>query len=129
MTVCAGSAVWSLLLFPLLDTRSPVAFGVGVLVTLGLQGLGYGALGAFLPETFATRYRYTATGTSYNLAGIVGGALPPLVAGPLAAAFGSVAIGLLLCALSLLSLVCVAALPETKGRDLLAAQPSAVAIR
>lgn len=129
MAVCAGSAVWSLLLFPLLDTRSPVAFGVGVLVTLGLQGLGYGAIGAFLPETFATRYRYTATGTSYNLAGIVGGATAPLVAGPLAAAFGSGAIGLLLCALALLSLVCAAALPEMKDRDLRQARPSAAAIR
>ncbi|MGH3855341.1 MAG: MFS transporter [Pseudonocardiaceae bacterium] len=129
MVVCAGSAVWSLLLFPLLDTRSPVAFGVGVLVTLVLQGLGYGAVGAFLPETFATRYRYTATGTSYNLAGIVGGAMPPLVAGPLAAAFGSGAVGLLLCALSVLSLVCAAALPETKDRDLRQARPSAAAIR
>jgi MFS family permease len=96
---------------------------------VGLQGLAYGAAGAFLPETFPTRYRYTGAGISYNLAGIVGGAMPPLVAGPLAAVFGSVAIGVLLCALALLSLVCTAALPETKDHDLRQAQPSTAAIR
>lgn len=129
MACCVGAAVWSLLLFPLLDTRSPVAFGVGVIVTVGLQSVGYGPVGAFLPETFPTRYRYTGAGVSYNLAGIVGGAIPPLVAAPLAAAFGSFAIGILLCGLALLSLVCTNALPETKDRDLRQAQPSAAAIR
>jgi MFS family permease len=129
MAFCVGAAVWSLLLFPLLDTRSPVAFGVGVIVTVGLQGVGYGPVGAFLPETFPTRYRYTGAGVSYSLAGIVGGAVPPLVAAPLAAAFGGFAIGVLLCGLALLSLVCTNALPETKDRDLRQAQPSAAAIR
>ncbi|MGH3874422.1 MAG: MFS transporter [Pseudonocardiaceae bacterium] len=128
MSACGGAVVWSLLLFPLLDTRSPVAFAVAVIVTLGLQGLGYGAVGAFLPETFPTRYRYTGAGTSYNLAGILGGALPPLVSAPLAATFGSFAIGLLLCGLALLSLVCTAAMAETKDRDLTQAQPSVPAL-
>ncbi|MDQ3761221.1 MAG: MHS family MFS transporter [Actinomycetota bacterium] len=123
MLSCGGAAVWSLLLFPLLDTRSPVAFSLGVIVTLGLMGLSYGPAGALLPETFPTRYRYTGAGTSYNLAGIVGGAIPPLVATPLAAAFGGFAIGVLLCALSLLSLFCTRALAETKGCDLRQAQP------
>jgi MFS family permease len=129
MAACAAAAVWSLLLFPLLGTRSPVAFGVGVIVTVGLQGLAYGPTGAFLPETFPTRYRYTGAGLSYNLAGIVGGVLPPLVAAPLAAAFGSLAVGIPLCALALLSLFCAKALIETKDRDLLQAQQSVAAIR
>jgi MFS family permease len=41
----------------------------------------------------------------------------------------SVAIGILLCALSLLSLVCAAALPETKDHELRQTQPSTAAIR
>ncbi len=123
MLSCGTAAVWSLLLFPLLDTRSPVAFAVGMIATLGLMGLGDGPAGAFLSETFPTRYRYTGAGMSFNLAGIVGGAMPPLVAAPLAAAFGSLAIGVLLCALSLLSLLCTKALVETKDRDLREAPP------
>ncbi|HEV7830097.1 MAG TPA: MFS transporter, partial [Pseudonocardiaceae bacterium] len=124
MLFCGAAAVWSLVLFPLLDTRSAMAFTVGVIITLWLMGLSYGPIGAFLPETFPTRYRYTGTGMSFNLAGIVGGALPPLVAAPLAATFGSWAIGVLLCALSLLSLFCTKALAETKDRDLHELQPS-----
>lgn len=118
MAACASAAVWSLLLFPLLGTHSPVAFAIALIVTLGVQGLGYGPAGAFLPETFPTRYRYTGAGVSYNLAGILGGAMPPLVATPLAATFGTSAVGILLCALSLLSLFCTRALVETKDRDL-----------
>jgi MFS family permease len=118
MAACVSAAVWSLLLFPLLGTHSPVAFAIALIVTLGLQGLGYGPAGAFLPETFPTRYRYSGAGVSYNLAGILGGAMPPLVAAPLAATFGSSAVGILLCALSLLSLLCTRALVETKDRDL-----------
>ena len=128
MLACGGAVVWSLLLFPLLDTHSPVAFAVAVIVTLGLQGIGYGPIGAFLPETFPTRYRYTGAGMSYNLAAIVGGGITPLVSAPLAAAFGSFTIGVLLCGLALLSLCCTAALPETKDRDLRQAQPSVAAL-
>ncbi len=135
MASSAAAAVWSLLLFPLLDTHSPAAFAVGLIVTLGLMGLAYGPVGALLPETFPTRYRYTGAGASYGLAGIVGGAIPPLVAAPLvaaplAAAFGSFSIGVLLCGLALLSLLCTAALAETKDRDLRQAQqPSVPALR
>jgi MFS family permease len=119
-----GAAVWSLLLFPVVDTRSPMAFATGVIITLALVGLSYGPIGALLPETFPTRYRYTGAGTSYNLAGVVGGAIPPLVAAPLAATLGSLAIGVLLCAFSLISLFCTKALAETKDRDLRELQPS-----
>ncbi|HSL07220.1 MAG TPA: MFS transporter [Pseudonocardiaceae bacterium] len=128
MLACGGVMVWSLLLFPLLDTHSPVAFAVALIVTLGLEGIGYGPIGAFLPETFPTQYRYTGAGMSYNLAAIVGGGITPLVSAPLTAAFGSFTIGVLLCGLALLSLCCTAALPETKDRDLRQAQPSVAAL-
>lgn len=118
MLTCGAAVVWSLLLFPLLNTRTPIAFGVSVIVTLTMMGLAYGPVGALLPETFPTRFRYTGAGTSYNLAGIAGGAIPPLVAAPLAAAFGSFSIGIMLCAISLLSLLCTKALVETKDQDL-----------
>lgn len=118
MLTCGAAVVWSLLLFPLLNTRTPIAFGVSVIVTLTMMGLAYGPVGALLPETFPTRFRYTGAGTSYNLAGIAGGAIPPLVAAPLAAAFGSFSIGIMLCAISLLSLLCTKALLETKDQDL-----------
>ena len=46
-------------------------------------GVAYGPAGAMLPELFQARYRYTGAGLGYNLAGIFGGAIPPLIAAPL----------------------------------------------
>jgi MFS family permease len=118
MAAGAIGVVWGVLLFPLLDTGSTVAFVVGLIVTLTIVGVCYAPTGAFLPELFDTRYRYTGAGLSYNLAGIVGGAIPPLVAPALTASYGSIAIGVLLSASAVLSLVCTRALAETKDRAL-----------
>ncbi|WP_186629893.1 MFS transporter [Rhodococcus sp. BP22] len=114
MTSCAAAIPWSLVLFPLLDTGSPVAYVVAMCVTLTIFGIAYGPTGALLPELFQTRFRYTGAGLGYNLAGVLGGAIPPLLAAPLAAQFGSIAIGVMLALLSVLSLACTKALSETK---------------
>jgi hypothetical protein len=50
----------------------------------------------------------------YNLAGILGGALPLLIAPPIAAAYGGIGVGLYLSAIALLSTLCVLALRETR---------------
>jgi metabolite-proton symporter len=118
MISCALAVVWALALFPLLDTGSPVAFAVGVMVTLAIFGVAYGPCGALLPEMFQTRYRYTGAGLGYNLAGVLGGAVPPLIAAPLASAYGSAAIGVMLAGLAVVSLVCTKALVETKDEAL-----------
>ena len=102
-----------------MSVASFLAFGA-IAGIFCLFGLSYGPIGAFLPETFATRYRYTGAGLAFNLAGIVGGALPPLVAGALVAAVGSWAVGLLIGGFVLVSIGCTLALPETQGRALAA---------
>ncbi|MFL6121286.1 MFS transporter [Actinophytocola sp.] len=118
MAAGIAGAVWGLLLFPLLDTRSTLAFGFGLVVTLVIVGVCYAPTGAFLPELFETRYRYTGAGLSYNLAGVVGGAVPPLLAPALTASYGSIAIGVLLSVSAVLSFFCTRALVETKDRTL-----------
>jgi hypothetical protein len=50
----------------------------------------------------------------YNLAGILGGALPLILAPALTAAFGGMGVGMYMAALGLLSVVCVLALKETR---------------
>jgi MFS family permease len=113
-----GLAAWSLLLFPLMDVGTPLAVGTAVVGLLAIIGLAYGPLGAYLPELFATRHRYTGAGLSYNLGGVAGGAVILLIAGPLIAAFGSLALGIYLAAVLLVSLACLRALPETRTRAL-----------
>jgi metabolite-proton symporter len=112
LTVCLP---WAFAVIPLLDTHKPVLYAVAVLGMFAAAAVANGPTAAFVPELFATRYRYTGTALSSNLAGILGGALPPLIAGTLLATFGSWALSLLLAALVSISLVSTYLLPETNG--------------
>ena len=111
----AMAVPWSFAVFPLIETRDPVMFGVAMLVSYGIVGVAIGPLAAFLPEIFATHYRYTGCAISHNLGGILGGALPPVVSPVLLATHGSISIGLMMAALALLSLISVGLLGETAG--------------
>ncbi|WP_230206385.1 MFS transporter [Microbacterium gorillae] len=109
---------WALALFPLLDIGELWAFGVGLSVTMFITGGSYGPVGSYLPELFATRYRYTGAGMAYNLAALVGGGITPLVAASLAGSFGGNAIGLLLAGVAVVSVICILVLRETRGASL-----------
>ena len=113
-----AAIVWSLLLFPLLDTGSPFAFLIGVTVSLCVYGVANGPAGALLPEMFQSRFRYTGAGLSYNLGGIIGGAVPPILAAQIVASYSSIWVGVLLAALAAVSLLAILALPETKNNDM-----------
>ncbi len=112
------SAVWGLILFPLLDTGQPVLIAVAVGGALFCMGVVYGPMGAYLPELFGTTVRYSGASLAYNLGGVLGGAVSPLVATRLQAAFGSDSVGWYVTAMAVVSLVCVLALPETREREL-----------
>ncbi|MFD7206231.1 MFS transporter [Streptomyces sp. NPDC057684] len=112
------AVVWALALFPLLDLGSRGVFAIGVPVTLFLSGIATGPQGAFLSELFHTRYRYTAAGLSYSLAGMLGGGIPPLIAPSVIDSLGSFSFGCILAGVCLISLVCVLAVGETRQLDL-----------
>jgi metabolite-proton symporter len=114
----AGCVLWSLAVMPLLDSGRPALYGVALVGMFAISAIGSGPTGASIPELFATRYRYSGSALAVNLAGIVGGALPPLVAGTLQATYGSWAIGPLLTVMALASFVCTYLLPETRGTSL-----------
>lgn len=118
MVSCAAAVVWTLLLFPILELGGGFAFAAGLLGTLLIFGIAYGPTGALLPEMFQARYRYTGAGMGYNLAGILGGALPPLIAAPLIAGPGAIWVGLLLAGLSAISVLCTYLIVETKDRSI-----------
>jgi metabolite-proton symporter len=117
----------ALALFPILDLGTPVAFALGMCLPLAVVGFGYGPAGALLPEIFATSYRYTGAGIAYNLAGVLGGGLTPVVGAALAGSFGGTAIGLYLAAIGLVSLLSMLALPESKDNALSEMEPQHVA--
>lgn len=105
-----------LLLFTWVTGLSGIAFGVALAGMLGVYGIAYGPVGAYLPELFATEYRYTGAGVAYNLGGILGGAIAPMVAAAIAAVHGPMAVGVLLAGLALLSLLSTAALRPATAR-------------
>ena len=105
-------------MIPLVDTGKPVLYAVAIVGMYAIAAIGSGPTAAFIPELFSTRYRYTGSALAVNVAGVIGGALPPLIAGTLRATYGSWTIGLMLAALTLASLVCTYLLPETHGTAL-----------
>jgi Nitrate/nitrite transporter len=115
------------LLFLIMQPGNAFSFFLAISLLLGLVGIPYGPAAAYLPEIFQTRYRYTGAGMGYNLAGILGGALPLIVAPPIAAAYGGIGVGFYLSAIALLSTLCVLALPETKDVAIDAAPAAAPA--
>jgi metabolite-proton symporter len=123
----AGCLPWSFVVIPLMDTGKPVLYAVAIVGMFAIAAVGSGPTAAFIPELFATRYRYSGTALAVNLAGILGAALPPLIAGTLLATYGSWAIGLMLATLALASLVCTYLLPETNGTALRSTRDADVA--
>jgi MFS family permease len=123
----AGCVPWALVVIPLMDTGKPALYAVAIVGMCATSAVGSGPTGAFIPELFATRYRYSGSALAVNLAGVLGGALPPLIAGTLQATYGSWAIGPMLAILALASLVCTYLLPETNGTALQSARVDAEA--
>ncbi|ONI79102.1 MFS transporter [Kribbella sp. ALI-6-A] len=102
-------------------TMEPGSFGLYVLalcLLLIVLGVSYGPMAAYLPEQFQARYRYTGAGLAYNLAGVLGGALPLVIGDDLIARWGREGIGYFLTANALVSACCLLLLKETKDRPL-----------
>jgi hypothetical protein len=102
------------LAFLIMQPGSASSFFFAMSLLMLVLGIPYGPAAAYLPELFHTRYRYTGAGMSYNLAGILGGALPLPVAPPLANAYGGMGVAFFLTTLGVTSTVCVLAMKETK---------------
>ncbi|MCP2164720.1 MFS transporter [Goodfellowiella coeruleoviolacea] len=115
---CGYAVVAGLLFFPLLDTRSLPLVCLAFALALAGMGWVYGPLGAFLPELFPARFRYSASSFAYNLGGVLGGALAPTIATWLVAGFGSASVGYYMAGAAVISLLCVLALPETRQTQL-----------
>lgn len=112
------ATVWALALFPVLHIGTVATYAIATIVSLLIGGFISGPLAAFMCELFQTRYRYTAVGLCYSAAGILGGGLPPLIAGSIISAYGTFAVGRVLGAICFVSFCCCIALRETRGRAL-----------
>jgi metabolite-proton symporter len=124
----AGAAFLGLWIFPffwLLDTKSASLIILAVIVGLSIgHAAVYGTQASFYAELFGTRVRYSGASLGYQLAGIFGGALAPIIATALYAATGGPGlIGVYVAVLCLLSIVCVYLADETFRRDIYEDEP------
>lgn len=85
---CVAVIFGSLLMQPMMGSGSLALVFAFLALSLLLMGFVYGPLGAWLPSLFPPRVRYTGASIGFNAAGVLGGALTPIVAQALAAKGG-----------------------------------------
>ena len=113
------AVAWAFPMFWLFDTGDPVLITVAFTVGMLAFAVLYGPMGAYLPELFGTRLRYSGASVSYNLGGVLGGAFAPIIASSLLIlAGGSWAISLYIALVALFSLGCLYFLSETHLTDI-----------
>jgi MFS family permease len=112
---CVGAVVAGLLLAPGLGSGSLPLIFAALAFSLFVMGFVYGPLGAWLPSLYPARVRYTGVSLAFNLAGIIGGGLTPVVAQALAQRGGLTLVGLYLAGASMLSLAALLLLKVRSG--------------
>jgi MFS family permease len=110
MAGCLGTIAAGFLMAPLMGSGSLLLIGAFLSLGLLLMGLVYGPLGAWLPGLFPARVRYTGASMAFNVGGILGGGLTPLLAEQLVAAGGLTWVGYYLSTAATLSLIALLAL-------------------
>jgi metabolite-proton symporter len=111
--------VWSLIFFPLIDTKSVPLIALSLSGMLTLQGAYLGPQPAVFSELFPTAVRYSGASLSLTLGTILGGAPAPFVAAALFSVTGSSwPITIYATAFAVVSWLCVLGFEETYRRDL-----------
>ena len=100
---CVAVMLSGLVMAPLMGAGLAGVF-VFISLLLFAMGFAYGPLGAWLPGLFPARVRYTGASMAFNIAGVIGGGLTPLIAQALALSGGLAPVGLYLASAALLSL-------------------------
>jgi metabolite-proton symporter len=114
-----GAALWVFAFFALLDTRSSAAILLATVVALGFHAAMYGPQAAFVAELFSTRLRYSGASLGYQIAGVLGGALAPLISLELIRRYHTpLAVCLYVVAALAITVVALVFAPETRDVDL-----------
>ncbi|GAA2352998.1 MFS transporter [Saccharopolyspora halophila] len=111
------AVVWPFPMFALVDTANAAAAGLAFFVAAIVQGIMSGSQGGLFTELFDVQFRYSGISIAYQMGGMIGGALTPIVATALYATYGSShVLALYLMALCAVSLVTVLGVQSRSGR-------------
>lgn len=114
---CLFSIPAGFLLGPMLGSKNLFEVGAFLSLSLWLMGFVYGPLGAWLPSLFPARVRYTGASVAFNVGGILGGALAPIIAQALAVRGGLALVGWYLSGAAAISLAALWSLPRPTPAD------------
>jgi metabolite-proton symporter len=114
-----GAAIWTFVFFALLDTGNFALIVLAAVVALVLHAAMYGPQAAFIAEMFPTAVRYTGASMGYQVAGILGGALAPIIATALLNRYeSSLFVSVYVLVVLAITVVCVLLARETAAVDL-----------
>ncbi|MFI6069999.1 MFS transporter [Actinoplanes sp. NPDC051343] len=126
--LCA--AAWAFAFFPLLATTNRLVIVLATVVALATHAAMYGPQAAFIVELFSTRLRYSGASMGYQVAGILGGALAPIISIKLVQVTGGAfAVSVYVLVALLITLVALWFAPETARVGLHTEQPDAAGAR
>ncbi|WP_129793740.1 MFS transporter [Sphingosinicella sp. CPCC 101087] len=107
---CGLAAIVGLLMAPLFDSGSIALIWLYLILSQFTAGILYGPLGTYLPDLFPARVRYSGASISFNVGGIMGGALAPIAAQALVTQGGLFYVGLYLAGAAAISATAMALL-------------------
>ena len=114
--VCIG---WGFAFFPLLDTASLPVICLAAFIGLACHGVMFGPQAAYLAELFPTQVRSSGVSVGYQLSGIYGGSLAPVIALALLSAFGTwIPIAMYMAFALVVTIVALLLSPERSGVEL-----------
>ncbi|GAA4778835.1 MFS transporter [Actinomycetospora chlora] len=128
LVAVVGIGVWVFVLFPAAASGSFGLLLLGVVVGLALHAMAYGPQAAFITEQFSPRLRSTGSSLGYTVAGVLGGALAPLLLTSLQADLGWAAAAVYVavaCVLSAVGLALGRDHDPREDEELAAAAPAA----
>jgi metabolite-proton symporter len=117
MWITAAIFLFGLVMAPIFGAGPGGALGMMALGQL-LMGLTYGPLGTIVSELFPTSVRYSGSSLAFNFAGIFGASLAPYIATWLAKNYGLQYVGYYLCGATVLTMIGLLMIRETKDDDL-----------
>jgi metabolite-proton symporter len=114
-----GAAVWTFVFFALLDTGNFALIVVAAVVALIMHAAMYGPQASFIAEMFPTAVRYSGASMGYQVAGILGGALAPIIATALLNRYqSSIFVSVYVLVVLAITVTCVFLARETARADL-----------
>ena len=115
------TCVWAFPAFWLFNTKDPVliVFSMAIAIGVGVFGM-YGIQGAYFPELFSARFRYTGVAVSKEFAAVASGGVAPFIAAALIGWSGGAwwPIALYVVILAGITFIATFFAPETRGMDL-----------